>query len=194
MVSLLKFNCELVSNKPNLQKGLQNLNLRSQRFILKKFCIWIIFSLSKFDRISFRWRIMAHYGEVASSLCCIRKLPDGSTCSEDVLLHVLNVTSRWFVQLFSKIFFRQSFVFPNLAYGLFLGWKCEKYRTDMWYAGLEKKSNIMKELPVLNHKTMITTKSVCELHCLEINTEKRWGWYDVQHTVMAVDNIYCKYE
>lgn len=72
-------NCELVSNEPNLQKGFQNFNLRSQRFILKKFGIWIIFSLSKFDRISFLWRIVAHYGEVASSLCYIRKLPDGST-------------------------------------------------------------------------------------------------------------------
>lgn len=92
-------NCELVSNKPNLQKGFQNFNLRSQRFILKKFCIWIIFSLSKFDRISF----VAHYGEVASSLCYIRKLPDRSTGSEDDLLHDLNVTDRLFVQLFSKI-------------------------------------------------------------------------------------------
>lgn len=73
---------------------------------------------------------MAHYGEVASSLCYIRKLPDGSTGSEDDLLHVLNVTDRLFVQLFSK-FFGQSFIFPNVVYGLFPGWECEIYRTDM---------------------------------------------------------------
>lgn len=120
MVSLLKFNCELVSNKPNFQKGFQNLNLWSQRFILKKFCIWITFSLSKFDRICFLWRIMAHSGEVASSLCCIRKLPDGSTGSEDVLLYVLNVTGRLFVQLFSKIFSDRASSFQILLMVFFL--------------------------------------------------------------------------
>lgn len=69
---------------------------------------------------------MVHCGEVASSLCYIRKLPDGSTGSEDGLLHVLKVTDRLLAQLFSKIFldgassfqmlFMVSFLAGNVKY------------------------------------------------------------------------------
>lgn len=165
MVSLLKFNCELVSDEPNLQNGFQSLNHRSQRFILKKFCIWIIFSLLRFDRISFLWHVVAQYGEVAASLCCIRKLPDGSTGSDNVLLHVLNMTNRLFVQLFSKIFFGQTFIFPNLVYGLFPDWECEIYHTDMWYVGLKKNDGYQSLLSkfanftVLKHTRQLPTYS-----------------------------------